>query len=498
MFHVAFHDAVQHIIGRQAVLVGLVGTQLGRGRPGDDALGNDLAVAVAPDGQAVDQGLGHVLDDGEAAGHVAVQRAIAGGHLGLVARGQHQAAGLVGQGHQQRAAHPRLDVLFGGVHRQAGELPRQQALEGVHGRADGDVVIAHAQPPRHVGGVDLGNVGGIARGHHDGAHIVGADGVHRHGQHHGRIDAAGQADDGAGETVLAQVITHAQHQRVPDLLFQAVRRHVGLRRGRLDAALGVDLDEIHALGEIGQARRRLAGGVQREGRAVEHQFVLAAHHVGVDQRVAVLAGAATRHFQPLFLLAGVVRRGVGHQQHLGAGLGGGARGSVEPDVLADVDAEAHALDVEHQRFAVSREIALLVEHRIVGQLALAIGAQHAALAQHRGGVVQAALARLDVAHQHVKSGQPGQIMPQAVQHILLGLDEQRAQQQVLGRVAGQDQLGRDQHVGAFGMRLAGGLQHLGGIARQVPTRALICAIPTRAALMDGVSKYVTIDRKIIA
>ena len=142
VFHVAFHDAVQHIIGRQAVLVGLVGTQLGRGRPGDDALGNDLAIAVAPDGQAVDQGLGHVLDDGEAAGHVAVQRAIAGGHLGLVARGQHQAAGLAGQGHQQRAAHPRLDVLFGGVHRQAGELPGQQALEGVHGRADGDVVIA--------------------------------------------------------------------------------------------------------------------------------------------------------------------------------------------------------------------------------------------------------------------------------------------------------------------------------------------------------------------
>ena len=60
-------------------------------RPAPAAVGAPLA-AVLPVRQAVDQRLGHVLDDREAAGHVAVQRAVAGRHLALVAGGQHDAS----------------------------------------------------------------------------------------------------------------------------------------------------------------------------------------------------------------------------------------------------------------------------------------------------------------------------------------------------------------------------------------------------------------------
>ena len=44
-----------------------------------------VAVGVAPLRQAVDQGLGHILDDREASRHVAIYGCVAGGHLALVA-----------------------------------------------------------------------------------------------------------------------------------------------------------------------------------------------------------------------------------------------------------------------------------------------------------------------------------------------------------------------------------------------------------------------------
>ena len=46
--------------------------------------------------QRVDERLGHVLEHGEASGHVAVEGAVADGHLALVARGQNKAAEAVG------------------------------------------------------------------------------------------------------------------------------------------------------------------------------------------------------------------------------------------------------------------------------------------------------------------------------------------------------------------------------------------------------------------
>src|SRR5690606_5769675 len=60
-FHVAFHDAVEDIVRRQAVLVGLVGAQFGRRGPRDDAARYDFAVAIAPFGKPVHQGLGTSL-----------------------------------------------------------------------------------------------------------------------------------------------------------------------------------------------------------------------------------------------------------------------------------------------------------------------------------------------------------------------------------------------------------------------------------------------------
>ena len=77
---------------------------------------------------------------------------------------------------------------------------------------------------RHVARVDPGDVGRVGRRHHHRAHAVGAQGVHRQGQHQGRIDAARQPDDGAREAVLADVVAHAEHQRRPRLRLKCGQR----------------------------------------------------------------------------------------------------------------------------------------------------------------------------------------------------------------------------------------------------------------------------------
>jgi hypothetical protein len=56
--------------------------------------------------------------------------------------------------HQQRAADARLDVFFGGVFGPAGELAGQRGLEGLELGHDGNLVVAHAEPARHLARVD--------------------------------------------------------------------------------------------------------------------------------------------------------------------------------------------------------------------------------------------------------------------------------------------------------------------------------------------------------
>ena len=71
-----------------------------------------------------------------------------------------------------------------------------------------------------------------------------------------------------------------------------------------------------------------------------------------------------------------------------------------------------------------------------------------------------------VADHHVQAGQAGHVGAQLRQGAFLRVDEGRAQQQIFGRVAGERELGGDQHVGAAGMGFASRLQDLGGIAGQ--------------------------------
>ena len=110
--------AIEHVVRRQRVLVGLVGPQLGARRLGERRRRESRpACRVDVARQSIDQRLRHVADHGQPAAHVAVQRAVADRELALVAGGEQQAPGLVRQRHQRRAADARLQVLLGGIRR---------------------------------------------------------------------------------------------------------------------------------------------------------------------------------------------------------------------------------------------------------------------------------------------------------------------------------------------------------------------------------------------
>src|SRR5574343_1953988 len=69
LFHVGADDGIEHLVGRQRILVGLIRLQFGGRRPDDDVFRNDwiaLAQAVAVARQAIDQSLVNLFDNGKA------------------------------------------------------------------------------------------------------------------------------------------------------------------------------------------------------------------------------------------------------------------------------------------------------------------------------------------------------------------------------------------------------------------------------------------------
>src|SRR5919202_999812 len=108
---------VERGVGRQGVLVELVLAQLGARGAIDDAVRDQLLLRVFVQvlREPEDVRLENVLQQREAAGHVAVQGRVADGELGLVARRDDEPAEFVRERHQQHAADARLEVLLGEI-----------------------------------------------------------------------------------------------------------------------------------------------------------------------------------------------------------------------------------------------------------------------------------------------------------------------------------------------------------------------------------------------
>src|SRR5207302_9628208 len=132
LFVEQLQDRVEYLVRQLRVGVLLTWPMLRGRRALDHPLRNHAAEGVPVAREAVHQELAAVLDGREAAGHVAVERRIAHGHLALVAGGEEHPPGLVRDPHEQQHAAARLDVLLRGVLRATRELAlerRERALE---------------------------------------------------------------------------------------------------------------------------------------------------------------------------------------------------------------------------------------------------------------------------------------------------------------------------------------------------------------------------------
>ena len=122
-----------------------------------------------------------------------------------------------------------------------------------------------------------------------------------------------------------------------------------------------------------------------------------------------------------------------------------------PRVLADRDADAHPGHDEQRTVDGRRlEVALLVEHRVVGQQVLAVDAEHTPVRADRGGVVQIAI-RLGEARPPRPRGRCAPRSCRASRRP--AATNGGPQEQVFRRVAGDRELGKRDEVapGRFGL-----------------------------------------------
>ena len=120
-----------------------------------------------------------------------------------------------------------------------------------------------------------------------------------------------------------------------------------------------------------------------------------------------------------------------------------------PDVLADRGPDQALADAEQDQIAAGLEVPILVEDSVVRQEALVVEGLDLSVRTHRAGVVEVALEvrRADEAGDSLGLGCDQR-------EAALGRAEKAGtEQEILGRVAGDGQLGEEHEVGARGPRL---------------------------------------------
>ena len=194
-FHVAFEDRVEDVVGREAVLIHLARAEFGARGLFDGVERDNLATGsrcgggIYPAGQGKDLGFKDVADHGEAAAHVAVERAVADGHFTFVTRREEERAELVRERHHQDTANAGLDILFGHVGGPAGEEGAKGGLGGNHGVGDGDRLETDAEVFREEASVVARVLRGDRGGQGDAEDVFGAEGVGGEHGDDGGVDA---------------------------------------------------------------------------------------------------------------------------------------------------------------------------------------------------------------------------------------------------------------------------------------------------------------------
>ena len=128
----------------------------------------------------------------------------------------------------------------------------------------------------------------------------------------------------------------------------------------------------------------------------------------------------------------------------------------------------HVAEAQQEEVVARREVAVLVEDAVVRQVALAVDAPHLAVGEHEARVVEVGVEvrRAD------ERGDPVRRLRDLVDRPPRRADEAGAEQQVLRRVAGDDELGEEDEVGVRLAGLSEPLDDAGGVAVEVADDAI--------------------------
>ncbi len=145
-------------------------------------------------------------------------------------------------------------------------------------------------------------------------------------------------------------------------------------------------------------------------------------------------------------------RAVGDQQQLCAALRQVCRDRVEPDVFADREAQAGVPELHRLRQRPGLEDALLIEDAIVRQLVFEAQFR-ASVRDQCNSVVQTS--PFFPRKRHHDAGDAGgrAFALQFAERVRDGLEQRGTQHEILGRVPDQNELGKDDKVGALSGRL---------------------------------------------
>ena len=319
-------------------------------------------------------------------------------------------------------------------------------VEPEHGVLDRQRLVVDAQ--RLGAGVGIAHAGvrGEAVRHHDGAHARRAERVDGDGGNQRAIDAARQPEDDPGKPVLLDVVAHAEHASL-----------IGGRVAGIDdralayrappAAVGLaPFSERQLLLPGGKLCGEALVGIEHERGAVEHELVLTADLVDVEERQAALDDATDGDVHAHVGLGPIERRAVGRDEDLRAGLAQALDDVGTPDILANRHAKAHAAKIDRTGHRPRREHALFVEHAVVRQVDLETHRFDLAVIDQHDGVVDVAVLRPHGACDDRRSGP--QLAGQRLHTRPRGGGKCRLEHQILRRVAGDEQLGEHDEVGA--------------------------------------------------
>ena len=199
------------------------------------------------------------------------------------------------------------------------------------------------------------------------------------------------------------------------------------------------------LHEPGRPRNDLAGVVEHDRVPVEDELVLAADEVAEREVRARVARASDEHLLALLGLADVERgRGQVHDE-LRSRQGKIGRGRARlPDVLADGRADVDVPEPKQQQVAALGEVPVLVEDAVVREEVLPVDGLDAA--------VRADCARVrEVAVEPGRPDERDDALARArdlLDRVVRRTDESGTEQEVLGRVARDRELGEDDEIGA--------------------------------------------------